>query len=156
MAIVGRNVNSTNPISHGEMNSSPQSASLRSRGLSFLGRGSEKTVIPAFPAGLLQQLGGLVEIELPMGIGRLKLLGGIEDIAGELGGSTIELLGDGTPIDSHRIGLPHSEIGKKGMGHLHAAALALDLRSGVRAIDLNVLEHYARSDMKRALAPLLR
>ena len=59
------------------------------------------------------------------------------------------------PLIFELAGLPHSEIGKKGMGHLHAAALALDLRSGVRAIDLNVLEHYARSDMKRALAPLL-
>src|SRR5712691_2956979 len=112
-------------------------------------------VAPPLPAGLLEQLGGLIEIELPAGVGRLKRLRAIEDVAGRLAGSAVELLGDGATINGQRKGLPYPEVGEKGMGHLHTAALAIDFGPGVRAIELNVLDECARCDVKPALAPLL-
>jgi hypothetical protein len=110
-------------------------------------------VAPPLPARLLQQLGRLVEVELPARIGRLKLRGGIEDVAGELAGSGE--FEDGAPIDSQRKGLPHPQVGEEGMRHLDATALAVHLRPGVRAIELNEGEHRARGDVKRVLAPLV-
>src|SRR5882724_209740 len=91
-------------------------------------------VAPPLPVGLLQQLCGLLEVELPAGIGRPKLGGVIEIVTRRLGFSAGELLGDGAPIDGGRKGLPHPEVGEEGMRHLDAAALAIHLGPGVRAM----------------------
>src|SRR5262245_53465251 len=98
------------------------------------------TVDSPRPASLFEPAGGLVKIELPMGMGRLKLLGGSEKVAGGLTGRAIELLGDGSPIDRRRKGPAHVVVAKKRMRHLDAAALAVHLGPGVRAIEIDVLD----------------
>jgi len=66
-----------------------------------------------------------------------------------------ELLGDGLPIHGQGKGLPDPEVGEPGMGHLHAAALAIHLGQRVRAIETNILDQCTGGIVKDALTPLL-
>src|SRR5215471_8043788 len=112
-------------------------------------------VAPPPPAGFFQQLRGFVEIEFPAGVRGLKLLRGVEVVAGGLAGRTVELFGDGAPIDGCRQCLPHPVVGEQGMWHLEAAALAIHLGPGIRAVEIDVLNTCAREHTKPALTPLL-
>jgi hypothetical protein len=111
-------------------------------------------VAAASPAGLIKPLRRLLKVELPTGIGRLKRRRTIQDVTGDLTSITVEVLDNGAPIHGDVVSSPHQEVGEEGMWHFEAAALAIDLRPGISAIELNVLKASARVDVEAAPRPL--
>src|SRR6266508_2787522 len=70
---------------------------------------------PAFPAGRVQDLVGLVDAELPLGVLGAEALRGVEEIGGHDGRAPVDLLLHGGAVHEQVERLAHRGVGEKGV-----------------------------------------
>src|SRR5262249_37670755 len=121
--------------------------------LAFLRPDSVRT---ALPAGRLQYLVGLLDVEFPLRILRAISRGIIEDIAGHNAGSAVDVLLDRRAIHQERKRLAYRRIGKLRMPGLGARALAIDLGPGIGTVELDIFDAAALVDADTPFAGLLQ
>src|SRR5437867_3614219 len=109
----------------------------------------------ALPAGGVEELVGLVDVELPPGVLRGKARRPVEVVGGDDAGASVDMLLDGAAVDEQVQGLAHGGVGQEGVGRLHARALAIDLLPRVGEVALNVLNGAAGHDVDAPPAALL-
>src|SRR6266478_969328 len=108
------------------------------------------------PARCLEDLVRLVDVELPLGAlgGEARRL--VEEVRGGDAGAAVNLFLDGPAVDEEIQRLAHGRVGQERMLGLDAGALAVDLRPGIRVVELDVLDVAAGHDVGLALAALLQ
>jgi hypothetical protein len=105
----------------------------------------------ALPTGPLQHSVRLFNIELPFRVLRDKPPGGIDEISRGGRGAAINVRLHRGPIDEQSKRLADSGIAEQRMMRLRAGALAIDLRPGIGAVELNVFDPAAPQDVDAAL-----
>src|SRR5215469_6912669 len=98
----------------------------------------------ALPAGLIQQLVRLVDIELPFGVLRNKPLRVVEKIAGRGPGTPIDVRFDRGAIDKQAKGQSDRGITEQRMRRFGARPLAVDFGPGIGVVELDMLDASAR------------
>src|SRR6266850_1247459 len=107
------------------------------------------------PAARLEDLVGLVDVELVLGVLREELLRLVEEVRGRDAGTPVDLLLYRGPIHQEVQRLADGGVGEERMLGLEAGALAVDVLPRVGVVELDVLDVAAGHDVGLALAALL-
>ena len=105
------------------------------------------TVRPLLPAGLFQQLVGLVDVKLPMRVLRDEFWRVVDEIPGRGPGASVDVLLHRVAIDQQFQRLLDRGIAEQRVFGFGAGAFAVDFGPGVGAVDLDVFDVAARRDL---------
>src|SRR4051812_2588745 len=83
------------------------------------------------PAGVVENLGGLLYAELPRGVLGHEFFGPVEEVGGGAAGAAVDRLLDRLAIDQQRQRLAHRWIRKQRVLGLYRGAFAIDLGVGI-------------------------
>src|SRR5216683_3051894 len=107
------------------------------------------------PAGLVQDVVGLVDVELVLGVLGAETLRVVDEVRRRHAGAAIDELLDRVLVDQDRQRLAHRGIAEGRMLSLEARPLAVDLGPWVGGVELDVLDAAALAEEDAALAALL-
>src|SRR2546427_383681 len=112
-------------------------------------------VAALLPAGRLEDLVGLVDVELVLRVPRVEPLRLVEEVGSGDACAPVDLLLHGGAIDEEVERLPDGGIGEERVLRLEAGALAVDVFPRIGVVELDVLDVAARCDVGLAPAALL-
>src|SRR5205814_1822613 len=101
-------------------------------------------VSACLPSGLLQELGGLFDAELPRRVLGDELHGSIEVVGAGASGAPVDVFLNGIAVDQQRKRLAYRRIGEQRMLGLDRGALAVDLDSGIGKVQRDEFDIAAR------------
>ena len=113
-------------------------------------------VRPALPAGAVEDLVGLLDVELPAGGLRLEAGRRVEEVGGGLALAAVDLLLDGGPVGQERERGADGGVGEDRMGRLQARSLPVDLAPGIGQVAADELDATPGGDLDPPLAALLQ
>src|SRR5207249_793630 len=109
----------------------------------------------ALPACGLEDLVGLLDVELPLRVLRDEPRRRVHEIGGGDAGAPVDLLLYRAAVDQEIERLAHGEIAQDRVLGLDRRPLAVDLRPRIGEVELDVLDVPAGDDVGAALAALL-
>src|SRR2546422_702600 len=110
-------------------------------------------VRPSPPPGVVQDPGGLLDVELPAGVPGPERRRRIQVVRRGLPEAAVDLLLDGGTVDQEAQGHTHAVVAQKRMRRLEARPLAVHLPAWIREVAENVLDRATPGDIDAAPAP---
>src|SRR5207244_1106387 len=105
------------------------------------------TVRTARPAGLIEQLVGLLDVELPLRVLRHKARRVVDEVAGGDPSAPVDVRLHRGAVDEQRNRLADSWVAEQRVLRFDTGALAVDFGPGVGLVQLNVLDRPSREDL---------